>query len=793
MVATIGTIPALTEYQPGDLALTGDERVEITNTGSATTAASFQMKVSNVAKIAGVLPNSLPGPNDRMAYMTSGGSPRSTLVGNLGVLSQGALPAGGATGQVLGKLSNVAFNANWIGVNASSVIYVSKNGSDTNAGIYPWIPMLTIQAAVTAAEVLIAAGASAAVVNVTDAGVYVENLVQSTSVLLWAPAATLVGTITLNVGAFTHLQSHYASVNTSVMVDVISAAGDRSGYNAAIIDGRGATASLTGSTLFRNRSSGRILVANADVAMVPQDGVGVFDAVSAGGFGHLHFCFADLYLAGDRAIGAQVNNQTSNLIGYVDHILKFTPALANTIGLNVTHASAVLKLTASEIIADAAYTSTGTSTLYIACPRIQGTRTGTANLTITTPSAAAGQMLFAQNATSDPLWLTVSGALTAGAGGTTFLTAGAATTLNIATGAVVATSIATGSIVQANLANAAVGSTKIATGAVGSTQIATGGVLSTAIATAAVGNAQIRTAAALSVIGNFSTGATFAADITAPASIATATYGLVTNATSVAWGQVAEYLTTGRVYFVRNDGSDSNTGLGNSAASAFVTIQKAVNAVAALNANNFSVQILLANGTYTSGVSLLSYVGSQPVTIQGNTGTPSSCVINASTFGVIGTAVQGYYTIAGIRFVTNVTTQGSVYASEGTQMVLNNVDFGRAVGANHITVGRFASVIVNSNYTVSSSATLHWAADTDGVINANGVTVGITNGTQTFGTWAFATRAGGILAVGNTFNGTAICTRYSADLNSYISVGGANATYLPGNVAGATSSGGQYV
>jgi len=783
MVATIGTIPALTEYQSGDAPLSGDERVEIVNTGSATTAASFQMKVSNVAKIAGVLPNSLPGPNDRLAYMTSGGSPRSTLFGNIGVLSQGTMPAGGGTGQVLGKLSGVAFDANWIGVNASSVIYVSKNGSDTNVGVYPWVPKLTIQAAVTAAEVLIAAGASAAMVNVVDAGVYVENLVQSTSVLLWAPAATLIGTLALNVGAFTRLQNHYAAAVTTIMVDMQSAAGDRSGYNAAIIDGRGATGTLTGVTLFRNRSSGRILVANADVAMVPQDGIGVLDGPPAAGFGHLHFCFADLYLAGDRAIGAQVNNETSNLIGYVDHILEFgTPA--NTVGLSVTQASAIIKLTASEIIADAAYTSTGTSTLFIQCPRIQGTRTGTANLSITTPSAAAGQVLFAQNATSAPLWLTVSGAITAAAGGTTFLSANTVTTLNIVTGAIVSTSLATSGILQAYIADFAIGSTKIATG----------GVLSTAIATAAVGNTQLRQGAALSVIGNFSTSATVVADIAAPAAIATTTYGLVTNATSVAWGQIGEYLTTGRVYFVRNDGSDSNTGLGNSAASAFVTIQKAVQVAATLNANNFSVQVLVANGTYTSGITLLSYVGTQPLLIKGNTANPHSCVINVSTWGVFGDGVVGPYNVSGLKFITNSTTGGgSVFANNGTRLNLFNVDFGRAIGNNHIVAGQFGSVIVNTNYTVSSSATFHWVSDTNSMISVNGgLTINIANATQTFNTWALASRAGGILAVGNTFNGTAIGTRYNADLNAYISVGGGGANYLPGNGAGVTTNGGQY-
>jgi hypothetical protein len=84
MVATIGTIPALTEYQPGGLPLAGDERLEITSTGSATTAASYQMKVKDTAKVVGVLPFGFPSPSDLVAYLhTADGTPHSTLISTL--------------------------------------------------------------------------------------------------------------------------------------------------------------------------------------------------------------------------------------------------------------------------------------------------------------------------------------------------------------------------------------------------------------------------------------------------------------------------------------------------------------------------------------------------------------------------------------------------------------------------------------------------------------------------------------------------------------------------------------
>jgi hypothetical protein len=66
-------------------------------------------------------------------------------------------------------------------------------------------------------------------------------------------------------------------------------------------------------------------------------------------------------------------------------------------------------------------------------------------------------------------------------------------------------------------------------------------------------------------------------------------------------------------------------------------------------------------------------------------------------------------------------------------------------------------------------------------------------GTPAFtGEFALARRVAAIQCNGNTFSGSATGVRYLADNNGVIFTNGGGATYLPGDSAGSTASGGQY-
>ena len=77
-----------------------------------------------------------------------------------------------------------------------------------------------------------------------------------------------------------------------------------------------------------------------------------------------------------------------------------------------------------------------------------------------------------------------------------------------------------------------------------------------------------------------------------------------------AWAQalesnMRERLTANRTYYVRTDGSNSNTGLVNSAGGAFLTLQKALSvAYYDIDTGNFIATIQVAAGTYTELVVL---------------------------------------------------------------------------------------------------------------------------------------------------------------------------------------------
>lgn len=341
----------------------------------------------NVSGLTGLLAS----PQTPIAHKTShedGGSDEISVLGLSGLLADPQTPTvhdiitlhngfpGGTTNFLRADGSFAAPSSSGSVVYAATAtVFISKWGLDANGGLSIHTPKLTIGSAVTAAATLIGAGATRVLIHVLDGGVYTEDVVLDDNMVLFIPGGTLVGIITLDPGAEAHVDQHFAAVDSTVMVESLVTTGAASHYSSRLMDGRGTGGTLTNVDLIRNSTSGRVLFTKVGQAFIPQGGIGVRDATAGGGFGHVHFIFGDLYLAGNNAQGMRSNNATTNLIGYIDHILEFgTPT--GTVGIDIRDSGAIVKLTISEIIADEVW-NISAGDLHIVCPKLTGTRTGT--------------------------------------------------------------------------------------------------------------------------------------------------------------------------------------------------------------------------------------------------------------------------------------------------------------------------------------------------------------------------------------------------------------------------------
>lgn len=261
-------------------------------------------------------------------------------------------------------------------------------------------------------------------------------------------------------------------------------------------------------------------------------------------------------------------------------------------------------------------------------------------------------------------------------------------------------------------------------------------------------------------------------------------------------GLFREKLTAPRTYWVRTDGSDSNTGLANTSGGAFLTIQKAVDTVAALDIGIYDVTISCGSGTFQASQFLLkSYVGAGSVFVGG--AGAGSTILESTAAGASGTilaqGVVGVYHVRNLSLRnTGTAAQALLYAYGGSKIYFEGVDFGS--GATwHIGAQFGAYVECAGNYSISASAASHIGVFAQSFVNVNTKTVTLT-GTPAFSiAFVRAEYAAAAYLYSNTFSGSATGKRYQCVGGGGVRVVGAGATYLPGDVAGTTDSTSWYI
>lgn len=263
------------------------------------------------------------------------------------------------------------------------------------------------------------------------------------------------------------------------------------------------------------------------------------------------------------------------------------------------------------------------------------------------------------------------------------------------------------------------------------------------------------------------------------------------DAARLSW--MREKLTAARTYYVRTDGSDSNNGLANTSGGAFLTVQKAIDVIyATLDLGGKDVTVQVADGTYTGAVLADGpFIGKGSVTINGNNSTPTNVVFSTTSSSCV-TAQNGAF-ISCTNFKVTTTTSGfGLLASKKGHVNFSGIDFGTCA-THQIRSDDFGSVTATGNYTISGGAATHFNS-VSGAIRIQSRTVTLSN-TPAFSTAFCQTLISGLATVnGNTYSGTgATGVRYDITLNGVVYTAGGGANYFPGNAAGTTATGGQYI
>ena len=255
---------------------------------------------------------------------------------------------------------------------------------------------------------------------------------------------------------------------------------------------------------------------------------------------------------------------------------------------------------------------------------------------------------------------------------------------------------------------------------------------------------------------------------------------------------VREKLASDITYYVRTDGSDSNTGLANTAGGAFLTLQYAVDFVrSALDFNGRNVIIQMGAGTYSVGCALFGpHVGKGDLYVFGDQVTPGNVLI--STTAAAGHCFALYdgasIIIRGVKLAASGVGSCCLLAYTGSHINAGAIEYG-ACNYMHNEAGSEAVIELYAPYTISGSATGHWHTGSPSQINIAQFTATLT-GTPAFSAYFAGTAGGFIKCSGFQWTGSATGPRYLAHKGGIIDGNTGLNPFLPGSTAGRVATGG---
>jgi hypothetical protein len=254
-----------------------------------------------------------------------------------------------------------------------------------------------------------------------------------------------------------------------------------------------------------------------------------------------------------------------------------------------------------------------------------------------------------------------------------------------------------------------------------------------------------------------------------------------------------------RDFYVNDStGNDANDGL--TAGTPFKTLQKAQNMCALFNLNGYSIYIHVANGNY-GPVSCGPINGAGQINYIGNPATPNAVVVTNTAGSAFGITV-GLYLLNGFKVVSTGRASGQasagVWMTERGLVYLQNMEWGAALDGHLVADAAARAVFAGNTHLLSGNSAAHVVAANASYVNYDPVSVpniAITAAITITSGFVLAQANGSIaLTYGTITNpGNVTGPKYSASVNGVINSVGGGVNYYPGTVAGATSTGGQYV
>lgn len=289
-------------------------------------------------------------------------------------------------------------------VDGLQIYYVGKHGSDSNNGKSIENAFLTFGKAFTEAAAQTPSASNQFVISCSDAGIYTEAVTMAQWVSLYAPAASLVGRLTVADDTLALFHSVEAGVG-DICVRKPSGQTGISRVECNIIR---ATSDATGA--LTEAATGVLMVEARSV--YAQNGYGIGEISTAQG--HMHLMIEDLYITGTG--GGIVRFGAGSTVGYVGHCLEIGGGVGNGTGLNIIGGELQLKM--MTLNANQAYTVGAGGTLRLDANYINGAVGGvgpayvnTAGYVAGTPANWAGGGEPSLNVAIDRLAAAVSGLL----------------------------------------------------------------------------------------------------------------------------------------------------------------------------------------------------------------------------------------------------------------------------------------------------------------------------------------------------------------------------------------------